>query len=78
MVLKNKNTHQSENRPLIDLKIAREIGQTPQNFNKKLVRNTVSDGELSEILGKLNVVYEQRICFEDGTWVEVKNNGREC
>lgn len=64
MVLKNKNTHQSENRPLID--------------NKKLVRNTVSDGELSEILGKLNVVYEQRICFEDGTWVEVKNNGREC
>lgn len=59
-------------------KIAREIGQTPQNFNKKLVRNTVSDGELSEILGKLNVVYEQRICFEDGTWVEVKNNGREC
>jgi predicted nucleotidyltransferase len=52
--------------------LARKIGQTPQNFNKKLLRNMVSDDELIEIFSALNVVYEQRIRFADGTSIETK------
>ena len=47
--------------------LARKIGQTPQNFNKKILRNTVSDEELSEILVGLNVLYEQKLEFLDGS-----------
>lgn len=47
--------------------LARKIEQTPQNFNKKILRNTVSDEELSNILSELNVVYEQKVIFDDGT-----------
>ena len=52
--------------------LARKIGQTPQNFNKKILRNTVSDDELSTILLELQVVYEQKIKFADGTSMEMK------
>ena len=52
--------------------LARRIGQTPQNFNKKILRNTVSDEELFEIFEKLNVVYEQKIKFADNTMLEIK------
>lgn len=52
--------------------LARKIGQTPQNFNKKILRNTVSDDELSRILLELQVVYEQKIKFADGTSMEMK------
>lgn len=52
--------------------LARKIGQTPQNFNKKILRNTVSDEELSTILLELQVVYEQKIKFADGTSIEMK------
>ncbi len=52
--------------------LARKIGQTPQNFNKKILRNTVTDEELSEIFQKLNIVYEQRVRFEDGAIIETK------
>ena len=52
--------------------LARKIGQTPQNFNKKILRNTVSDEELTEIFLSLNVVYEQKIKFKDGTSVNFK------
>lgn len=45
--------------------LARRIGQTPQNFNKKILRNTVTDEELSEIISALNIVYEQKIKFYD-------------
>ena len=51
--------------------LARKIGQTPQNFNKKILRNTVSDDELSRILLELQVVYEQKIKFADGTSFEM-------
>lgn len=47
--------------------LARRIGQTPQNFNKKILRDTVSDKELSEIFTELKVVYEQKIYLKDGT-----------
>ena len=52
--------------------LARRIGQTPQNFSKKLLRNTVSDDELSKILLELNIEYEQKIKFSDGTSMEMK------
>lgn len=54
--------------------LARRIGQTPQNFNKKILRNTVSDEELSEIFAKLNIVYEQKIIFSDNTLIELISN----
>ena len=37
--------------------LARSIGQTPQNFNKKLKRGTVSCKELMTIAKALNVGY---------------------
>ena len=52
--------------------LARKLGQTPQNFNKKILRNTVSDEELTKIFLALNVVYEQRIKFADGTEIEAR------
>lgn len=39
--------------------LARKIGQSPQNFGKKLKRNTVSQSELNQIADTLGVVYEQ-------------------
>ena len=47
--------------------LARKIGQTPQNFNKKLLRNTVSDEELFEIFKKMNIDYKQTVRFADGS-----------
>ena len=54
--------------------LARRIGQTPQNFNKKILRNTVSDDELSRILLEMQVIYEQKIKFADGTSIEMKTD----
>ena len=46
--------------------LARRIGQTPQNFNKKLKRETVSTEELMEIAEVLGVVFEQYYILENG------------
>lgn len=46
--------------------LCRLIGQTPQNFNKKLKRNTVSFEEMSIIAEVLGVYYEQAFIFPDG------------
>ena len=46
--------------------LARRIGQSPQNFNKKLKRGTVSFEEMMEIAGALNVEYEQAFVLPDG------------
>ena len=54
--------------------LARKIGQTPQNFNKKLLRNTLSETEFSMILLELNVSYEQTIKFSDGSLVNFRQN----
>ena len=56
--------------------LARKIGQTPQNFNKKILRNTLSEEELAEIFLVLNIVYEQRIKFADGTEIEVRTENK--
>ena len=46
--------------------LARIIVQTPQNFNKKLKRETVSTEELMEIAEVLGVVFEQSYILENG------------
>ena len=46
--------------------LARRIGQSPQNFSKKLKRGTVSFEEMMEIAGTLGVRYEQAYVLENG------------
>lgn len=46
--------------------LCRRIGQTPQNFNKKLQRGTVSSEEMSKIAEVLDVGYEQAFVLPDG------------
>lgn len=45
--------------------VSRRIGQTPQNFNKKLKRNTVSLDELISIADALGVIFEQSFELAD-------------
>ena len=50
--------------------LARRIHQTPQNFNAKLKRNTITQNELNEIAEALNVTYEQYFVLENGELVK--------
>ena len=53
--------------------LARRIGQTPQNFNKKLKRETVSTEELMLIADELGVKFEQAYILEDGEKIAITN-----
>lgn len=46
--------------------LCRRIGQTPQNFNKKLKRGTVSFEEMNKIAEVLGVGYVQTFVLPDG------------
>jgi transcriptional regulator with XRE-family HTH domain len=46
--------------------LARRIGQTPQNFGKKLKRETITLDELQLIANVLNVRYEQAFVLQNG------------
>lgn len=46
--------------------LCRRIGQTPQNFNKKLKRGTVSFDEMMAIAEALGVKYEQAFVLPNG------------
>lgn len=46
--------------------LSRRIGQTPQNFNKKLQRGTVSYEEMVKIAETLSVGYEQVFVLPSG------------
>ena len=46
--------------------LCRRIGQTPQNFNKKLKRGTVSFDEMMAIAEALGVKYEQAFILSNG------------
>ena len=50
--------------------LARKINQTPQNFNAKLKRNTVTQDELKQIADVLGVTYEQYFVFSNGEQVK--------
>jgi transcriptional regulator with XRE-family HTH domain len=53
--------------------LARRLGQTPQNFTKKLQRETVSTDELKRIGDELGIVFEQSFTLEDGEKISVSN-----
>lgn len=53
--------------------LCRRIGQTPQNFNKKLQRDTVSFEEMMKIADVLMVTFEQRFTLPDGTIISIGN-----
>lgn len=52
--------------------LCRRIGQTPQNFNKKLKRGTVSFEEMMAIAAALNVGYEQAFVLPNGERIELE------
>lgn len=49
--------------------LARRINQTPQNFNAKLKRNTITQDELKQIAKALDVTYEQYFVLRNGIMV---------
>ncbi|MCI9596769.1 helix-turn-helix transcriptional regulator [Anaerovoracaceae bacterium 41-7] len=51
--------------------LCRRIGQTPQNFNKKLQRGTVSFEEMMRIAEALGVGYEQAFVLPDGSEIKI-------
>ena len=54
--------------------LARRIGQSPQNFNKKLQRGTVSFEEMMKIAEALDVGYEQAFVLSDGEKIGYHQN----
>ena len=53
--------------------LARRIGQTPQNFNKKLKRETVTLDELKAIADVLDIKFEQTFILADGNEIKTGN-----
>ena len=53
--------------------LARRIGQTPQNFNKKLQRETVTLDELKAIADVLFVKFEQSFILPGGNEINLSN-----
>lgn len=53
--------------------LCRRIGQTPQNFNKKLKRDTVSFEEMMQIAEILEVDYEQAFILPSGEKIIISN-----
>lgn len=53
--------------------LCRRIGQTPQNFNKKLKRETVSFQEMVVIADALDVAYEQAFILPNGESIKMNN-----
>ena len=54
--------------------LCRRIGQTPQNFNKKLQRRTVSAEEMMEIANVLGILFEQGFTLPDGQSIKIYSN----
>ncbi|MBP2033346.1 transcriptional regulator with XRE-family HTH domain [Clostridium algifaecis] len=53
--------------------LSRRIGQTPQNFNKKLKRGTVSLEEMKQIADVMEVTFELSFRFPDGDCIKAGN-----
>ena len=53
--------------------LARRIGQTPQNFNKKLQREIVTLAELKAIAYVLSVKFEQAFILPGGNEINISN-----
>jgi len=54
--------------------LARRIGQTPQNFNKKLKRETITLDELITIANVLGIRFEQVFILPDGSKIKTGND----
>lgn len=53
--------------------LARRIEQSPQNFNKKLIRDTVNLSELITIADVLDIKFEQRFIYGDSKIIVITN-----
>lgn len=53
--------------------LCRRIGQTPQNFNKKLQRGTVSMEKMTVIADILSVKFEQSFTLTNGYKIYLEN-----
>ena len=53
--------------------LARRIGQSPQNFNKKLHRGTVSAEEMMTIANVLGITFEQSFIISDEKVIQSTN-----
>lgn len=53
------------------VELCRRIGQTPQNFNKKLQRGTISFEEMIKIAEVLGVRYEQAFVLPNGEKIQI-------
>ena len=53
--------------------LARRIGQSRQNFSKKLKRDTLTIDELKAIADALGVTFEQSFTLPDGTQYRIGN-----
>lgn len=60
-----------EKRNISQAELCRRLGQTPQNFNKKLKRGTISFEEMINIAEVVNVKYEQRFILPNGEKIEL-------
>lgn len=56
--------------------LARRIGQSPQNFGKKLKRDTVTFDEMVLIADTLGVEYEQAFVLKGGRKIQIGNTER--
>ena len=53
--------------------LARCIGQSPQNFNKKLKRGTISVEEMMKIANVLDIAFEQKFIISSDDMISVSN-----
>lgn len=53
--------------------LARRIGQTPQNFGKKLKRDTMTLEELKQIADVVGVIFEQSFILPNGEQIKTSN-----
>lgn len=53
--------------------LARRIGQSRQNFSKKLKRDTLSLDELQAVADALGVTFEQSFTLPDGTRLMIES-----
>ena len=53
--------------------LARRIGQSPQNLNKKLQRDTLTLRELTDIAEAVGAEFKQEFRFEDGTAIDISS-----
>jgi len=53
--------------------LARRLGQSPQNFGKKLKRETITLEELKAIADVMDVKFEQAFILPDGNEIKVGN-----